>query len=125
MVATPIAICPITLKRNINEIKTNTIKCPPSILANRRTIKAMGFVKIPNSSIRGNSGIGHFNPIGTSGQNISFHYSFVPETLITIKVHKAKTIVMDMLPVTFAPPGNTEINPTMLEINIKKKSVSK
>src|ERR1035437_2511731 len=65
---------------NTRHVRPNTIECPASILAKRRIIKAKGFVNTPTSSIAGIKGIGTFNQTGTSGQNISFQYSFVPTT---------------------------------------------
>ena len=54
------------------------------ILANKRIIKAKGFVKIPNNSTTGINGTGHFNHVGTSGQRISFQYALLPHTLFGI-----------------------------------------
>ena len=53
-------------------------------------------------NIKGMIGNGNFNHNGTSGQNISFQYSFVPRTFTTINVHKARTIVTAILPVKLA-----------------------
>ena len=83
----------------MSDISDNIIICPPIMLANKRTIKAAGLVNIPNTSIKGMIGNGNFNHNGTSGQNISFQYSFVPRTFTTINVHKARTIVTAILPV--------------------------
>ena len=95
--------------------------CPAIILAKRRIINANGLVKILNSSITGMRGTGNFKAIGTSGQNISFQYSLLPKILITNIEVMAKNIVILMLPVTFAPPGNTGISPTRLQVKIKKE----
>ena len=70
-------------------------------------------------------GTGTFNHQGTSGQKISFQYVLVPKILTARNVHTASTIVIAMLPVTFAPPGNTGINPIRLFMKIKKNAVSK
>ena len=35
------------------QVNASMTECPAIILANRRTVKAKGFVKIPNSSIKG------------------------------------------------------------------------
>src|ERR1035437_3841436 len=94
------------------------------MLAKRRIINANGFVKIPTNSIKGKIG-GTLSQSGTSGQKISFQYSFDP-VIFTIKnVIMAKTKVIAIFPVTFAPPGKIGINPRMLFINTKKKTVSK
>ena len=71
-VVPPKTAVPIVPNIKIREINTNTIRCPPSILANRRIINATGFVNTPNISITGIKGTGHFIHIGTSGQNKSF-----------------------------------------------------
>ena len=63
---------PIEPKINISEMSTNTIRCPPNILAKRRIIRATGFVSAPKISITGINGTGHFIHIGTSGQKRSF-----------------------------------------------------
>ena len=71
-VVAPVTAAPIGAKMKISIVNTITIMCPPIILANRRTVNAAGLVNIPNTSITCIMGIGHFNHIGTSGQNISF-----------------------------------------------------
>ena len=88
-------------------------------------INAKGFVNIPKNSTAGMIGTGTFNHAGTSGQNISFQYSLVPNTLTITNVNNARTHVTAILPVTLAPPGNTGINPSRLLKMIKKKAVSK
>ena len=75
---------------NIIAQKHNAIACPANIFAKSRIIKAKGFVKIPKSSIIGIKGIGNFIQTGTSGQNISFQYSFVPVKFVMRKVHIPK-----------------------------------
>ena len=116
---------PILAVTKIILVSAKMMECPAKILANKRIIKANGLVKIPNNSMAGIKGIGHFKNIGTSGQRISFQYSFVPNTLTATKVHKASTIVIAMLPVTLPPPGKTGINPMILLTKMKKKAVSK
>ena len=95
------------------------------ILANKRIIKAKGFVKIPNNSTTGINGTGHFNHVGTSGQRISFQYALLPHTLTAMNVHNANTSVMAIFPVTFAPPGKIGINPMRLLMNTKKNAVNR
>ena len=106
-------------------VKARMMECPAKMLANKRIIKANGLVKIPNSSMAGIKGIGHFKNVGTSGQRISFQYSLVPKTLTATNVHKASTIVMAIFPVTLPPPGKTGIKPMTLLTKIKKKAVSR
>lgn len=101
------------------------MECPAIMLANKRIIKANGLVNMPNNSMAGIKGTGHFNQVGTSGQRISFQYSLVPKTLTAMNVQSAKTNVMAILPVTLAPPGNTGINPMILLTKIKKNAVSR
>ena len=71
-VATPPATALTAAKMNIRSVSTSTIIWPPIILANRRTVRAAGFVNMPNTSITGMMGSGNFSHRGTSGQNISF-----------------------------------------------------
>ena len=71
-VPAPTATPPSAAKMKISSVSTITIMCPPIMLANRRTINAAGFVKIPNTSIIGMIGIGNFSQSGTSGQKMSF-----------------------------------------------------
>lgn len=92
--------------KNENQGNQNqVIKCPPSILANNRIIKAIGLVNTPKISMTGIIGTGHFNQVGTSGQKISFQYPLRPEKLTTTKVHTANTKVTDIFPARLAPPG--------------------
>lgn len=84
---------------NMMAQKHSAIACPANILAKSRTIKARGFVNIPKISIIGINGIGNFIQVGTSGQNISFQYSFVPVKLVIRKVHVPKKNVQVILPV--------------------------
>ena len=107
------------------QVNASMTECPAIILANRRTVKAKGFVKIPNSSIKGIIGIGTFSHNGTSGHNISFQYSLFPQMFTARNVIHANTNVMAMFPVTFPPPGKIGINPIKLLIKIKKKAVNK
>ena len=104
--------------------KHSAIACPANILAKSRTIKARGFVNIPKSSIIGINGIGNFIQVGTSGQNISFQYSFVPVKLVIRKVHVPKKNVQVILPVKLPPPGGNGTNPIRFAKKIKKKHVS-
>ena len=66
------AITPIWKVMNIMQTNDIIMACPASMFAKRRTIKANGFVNTPKNSMRGIIGTGHFNQVGTSGQNISF-----------------------------------------------------
>ena len=102
---------PILAVTNTILVNAKMMECPAKMLANKRIINANGFVKIPNNSMAGINGIGHFKNVGTSGQRISFQYSLVPNTLTAMNVHTAKTKVIAILPVTLPPPGNTGINP--------------
>ena len=120
LIATPIlAVTKMIL------VKAKIMEWPAKIFANKRIIKANGLVKIPNNSIAGINGIGHFKKVGTSGHRISFQYSLVPNTLTATKVHSANTMVMAMFPVTLPPPGKTGIKPMTLLTKIKKKAVSR
>ena len=119
-----IAAPKLTVMKTI-QVNPKTIACPAKMFANKRIIKAKGFVNMPTTSIAGIIGTGTFNHTGTSGQKISFQYSFVPKLLTTIKVQTAKTQVMAMFPVTLAPPGNIGIIPNKLLKKIKKKTVSR
>ena len=58
--------------RNIMQVMANAIACPAIMFAKSRIINANGLVNIPTNSIIGINGIGAFNHVGTSGQNISF-----------------------------------------------------
>ena len=106
-------------------VNARMMECPAKILANKRIIKAKGLVKIPNNSMAGIKGIGHFKNTGTSGHRISFQYSFVPNTFTAMNVQRASTRVMAILPVTFPPPGKTGIKPIILFTKMKKKAVSR
>ena len=114
---------PIFPQMKITQVKDRMMAWPPMILANRRTIKAKGFVKMPKNSITGIIGTGTFNHVGTSGQKISFQYSRLPNRLMAKRVQKAKKNVMVILPVTLAPPGKMGSSPKRLLKNIKKKHV--
>jgi hypothetical protein len=116
---------PILAVTNIILVNAKMMECPANILANKRIIRANGLVNIPNNSMTGINGMGHFKNIGTSGHRISFQYSLVPNTLTAINVHKASTIVIAIFPVTLPPPGKTGINPIKLLMKIKKKAVSR
>jgi hypothetical protein len=56
---------------------------------------------------------------------MSFQYVRVPNILTARKVQTASTMVMAILPVTLAPPGNTGISPMRLLMKIKKNAVSR
>ena len=73
----------------------------------------------------GIKGTGTFNQVGTSGQKISFQYSFVPVMFVTRKVQTPKNVVQAILPVRLPPPGGNGIIPMILATNIKKKQVSR
>ena len=109
----------------ITHVMDKMMACPASILAKSRIIKEKGFVKIPDSSMTGIRGTGHFIHTGTSGQTISFQYSLLPEKLVIRNVRNASTKVMVILPVTLAPPGKIGSNPMRFVTRIKKKTVSK
>ena len=104
--------------------KHNAMACPANIFAKRRIINANGFVKIPKSSIIGINGTGNFIHTGTSGQNISFQYSFVPVKLVMRNVQVPKKKVQVMLPVKLPPPGGKGTNPIRFAKKMKKKQVS-
>ena len=123
--APPTAVPNVDENTNIKPISTNTITCPANIFAKRRMHNANGFVKIPINSINGMIGIGTFNQAGTSGQNISFQYSLVPNIFVNKNVITANTNVIAIFPVKLAPPGNIGMIPNKLFKNIKKNSVSK
>ena len=74
----------------IMDTNDRMMACPAMMFANRRTVKAKGFVKIPNISMTGMNGTGTFSQVGTSGQNISFQYSLVPNMFTAKKVINAK-----------------------------------
>ena len=121
----PFIAGPILTVMNIKLVKARITECPAIIFANKRIIKANGFVKTPNNSTTGINGTGTFNQLGTSGQNISFQYSLFPNKLTAKKVNNAKTNVTAILPVTLAPAGKTGISPIRLFKKIKKKTVSR
>lgn len=112
-------------KIKISAIKTNAIMCPAKMLANKRTNKANGLVNVEINSIIGIKGKGNFSIMGTSGQKISRQYSREANIFVIKYVNIANTIVIAMLPVTFAPKGKNGINPIKLAIRIKKKTVSR
>ena len=116
---------PILAVTNTMLVNAKIMECPAMMLANKRIIKAKGLVKMPNNSMAGMMGTGHFSHMGTSGQRISFQYSLVPNTLTAMNVQSANTKVMAILPVTLPPPGKTGINPITLLIKMKKKAVSR
>ena len=64
------ALIPNIIK--IRHVNDNATACPAIILANSRIIRAKGLVKILKNSMKGISGTGTFNHVGTSGQKISF-----------------------------------------------------
>ena len=107
----------------IKMVRTSIAICPPSIFAKSLIIKAIGFVKIPISSIRGMSGTGALSQVGTSGQRISFQYSLDPNTFTAMKVQRARNMVMDIFAVTPTPPGNIGRRLIRLQVKIKKKAV--
>ena len=110
----------------ISDDNTKIIVCPANMLANKRIIRANGFINMPKNSIIGSIGNGGaFIHIGTSGQMIPFQYARLPNTLIAINEQNANTKVIEIFPVTFAPPGKMGINPMILFSNIKKKRVNK
>lgn len=116
------ALIPNIIK--IMQDKDSAIACPAIMFANNRIIRAKGLVKILKNSMNGIRGIGTFNHIGTSGQNISFQYAFVPVKFVIKNVHKAKKNVMVIFPVKFPPPGGKGTTPIIFAKNIKK-SMSK
>ncbi len=71
-VVSPVTAAPNAPNMKIRSVSTITTMWPPSMFANRRMVRAAGFVNTPNSSIAGIIGIGNFSQIGTSGQKISF-----------------------------------------------------
>lgn len=109
----------------MTHVSDRMMACPPIMLANKRTIKANGLVKMPKSSIMGIMGTGHLSHVGTGGQSISIQYSLLPKMLTRSKVQRAKTKVMLMLPVMLAPPGNIGSSPNKFVMNIKKNAVSR
>lgn len=70
------------------------IACPAIILAKSRIISAKGLVKILKNSMNGINGTGTFNQVGTSGQNISFQYAFVPVKFVIRNVQRAKRMLL-------------------------------
>ena len=93
------------------------------MLAKSRITSANGFVKIPTISMIGINGTGTFNHVGTSGQKISFQYSFVPVRLVTRNVATPRKQVQAIFPVRFPPPGGKGMIPMMLATKMKKKQV--
>ena len=110
---------------NMMHANEMSIACPAIMLAKRRIINASGFVKILKNSINGINGTGTFNHVGTSGQNISFQYAFVPVKFVIRNVHNAKKKVIVILPVRLPPPGGNGTTPMTLATKIKKKQVNK
>ena len=99
----------------ITQVNESTMAWPAKMLANKRTIKAKGLVKMPNSSITGIIGIGHFSHVGTLGQNMSSQYSLLPKMLMARNVNSASTSVTARLPVRLAPPGNIGTKPAVVD----------
>ena len=87
----------VAAKMKIREIRTKVIKCPPSILANNRIIKAIGLVNTPKISMTGIIGTGHFNQVGTSGQKISFQYPLRPEKLTSTVIAVVFAVFMGFI----------------------------
>ena len=52
-------------------VNPNIIECPAVMFANKRIIKANGFVMVPTNSIICINGKGALRKVGTSGQNKS------------------------------------------------------
>ena len=71
-VVAPVTTGPRAAKMKMSKVSTMTIMWPPIMLANRRTVRAAGFVNTPKSSMIGMMGIGNLSHRGTSGQKISF-----------------------------------------------------
>ena len=97
--------------------------CPAVMFANKRTINAKGFVKIPTNSI----GIKIINTgHGTPGVAKMCDQQFLfADANVTTNVATAKNKVTEIFPVKFAPPGKKGINPNKLLMKIKKKIVNK
>ena len=115
----PIAgfICP---KINISDIKQIMIMCPATIFANKRMINENGFKnKLINST---GTKINLTQPGTPGGLKICNQKCLLLLASITIKEITPSTTVNAILPVTLAVPG---INPKILFIKIKKKTVSK
>ena len=96
--------------------------CPAVMLANNRTQREKGLVNISIASKAGIKGTGIFSQVGTWGLTIPSQYFFVVEIIMVKKVNRAKTIVMAIFPVMFAPPGKKGIKPNKLHKNMNKKT---
>ena len=105
------------------QVRDNMMIWPARVLAKRRIIKAKGLVKRPKISMSGINGIGAFIQTGTSGHKISFQYVLEPKMFTMKNVNIARTNVMAILPVKFAPPGKIGTNPMILLTKMKKKAV--
>lgn len=103
------------------DTKDKMIMCPAVMFANKRTVNANGFVKIPITSI----GIMIINNgTGTPGvAKMCFQQFLFPENTVTNNVRQANTTVTAIFPVKFAP--NNGINPVKLLIKIKKNIVNR
>ena len=100
---------------------------PAKIFANNRIINTKGRITmLDENSIKGMSGIGNFNHHGTPGVlTMCTQKNLLVVTIVIIKVMAANTMVIEMFPVTLAPPGKMGIKPMTLLISMKKKTVNK
>lgn len=104
-------------------INAKTMICPAVMFANKRTVKANGFVKTPTISIGiiiGNKAAGT-----PGGLKMCAQYLFFAENKVRIRVNNAKTSVKLIFPVKLAPPGIIGNSPNKLVIQIKKNIFNK
>lgn len=116
-------VVPTLKPMKISTVSTSIAIWPPSILAKSLIIRAIGLVKMPMNSMNGIIGIGALSQVGTSGQMISFQYSFVPNTFTAMKVQRARNRVMLRFAVTPTPPGNIGRRLIRLQVKMKKNAV--
>ena len=94
--------------------------CPAVIFANRRIIKATGFMISPNTSTMAKIGL---TKVGIPGiHKVCFQKSLFPLIRISARVNNPKETVTAIFPVTLAAPGN---KPKRFVIQIKKNTVNK
>lgn len=124
-VVPPKTAVPIVPNIKIREINTNTIRCPPSILANRQINQCNRFCKHPEYLDNGTKEPDISSTSQPPAKTNPFQICFVPKRFTAKNVQTANTRVIEIFPDKLAPPGNITIIPKILIQSIKKKSVSR
>ena len=102
--------------------KDTTIICPAVMFANKRINNAAGLINIPANSIGIRMG---YKATGTPGwEKICFQNPFFENSICTINVNNAKTIVKEIFPVRFGLLMKG-ISPNKLPNQIKKNTVNR